>query len=113
MQSTIEHIEEIVSKASDIAETKAEIIKLKAAGKISEITSSIISLIAIVILIGVAVIIISFGVAYWIGELLGNTFYGFFIVGGFYILAGLVAFVFMDKLIKTPLSNLIIDKMID
>ena len=90
MQSTIEHIETLVSKAGDLAETKAELWKLKAVGKISETVSSIISIIAIVVIAGVALTILSFGGAYWIGTQLGNVAYGFFIVGGFYALVALV-----------------------
>jgi hypothetical protein len=112
MQSTIKHIEDFVSKAGDLAETKVELWKLKAAGKISETVSSLISVIAIVILTGTAITILSFGIAFWIGSEMGNVSYGFFIVGGLYALAGLLLYVFRRKWIKTPLSNLIIDKII-
>ena len=44
-------------------ETKVELWKLKAAGKISETVSSLISVIAIVLLTGVAITVLSFGVA--------------------------------------------------
>lgn len=113
MQSTIEHIENIVSKAGDLAETKAELWKLKVAGKVSETISTIISIIAIVVLAGVAITILSLGVAYWIGSMLGNIYYGFFIVGGFYALAGLLLYVFRTNWVKTPISNVIIDKIIE
>lgn len=112
MQSTIEHFENIVSKAGDLAETKVELWKLKAAGKISETVSSLISKMAVVILAAVALIIFSLGVAYWIGTQLGNVYYGFFIVGGFYALAGFLLYLFRKDWIDTPLNNLIIDKII-
>ncbi len=112
MQSTIKHIEDFVSKAGDLAETKVELWKLRAAGKISETVSSLISIIATVILIGVAITIVSFGIAFWIGSEMGNLSYGFFIVGGFYAFAGLLVFVFRKKLVKNPVSNLIIHKII-
>ena len=111
MHTAVEHIEQIVSKAGDLAETKMEIWKLRAAGRISETVSSLISLIAIIILAGAALIILSFGVAFWIGKELDNTSYGFFIVGGFYALIGLMVFIFRKDLIKAPLSNLIADKI--
>src|SRR5450432_4216524 len=104
MQSTISHIEDFVSKAGDLAETKVELFKLKAAGKISETVSSLFTVIAIVVLTGAAVTILSFGLAFWIGAEMGNTSYGFFIVGGFYAFIGLIVFLFRKKWIKTPLS---------
>ena len=36
MQSPVEHIENIILKAGDLVETKAELWKLKATGKIAE-----------------------------------------------------------------------------
>ena len=112
MNSIVDHIEDIVSKAGNIAETKVELWKLRAVGKVSETVSSLISVIAIVLLTITAIIILSLGIAFWIGSELGKTSYGFFIVGGFYVLVGLLVYVFRRQLIKTPLSNLIINKFI-
>jgi hypothetical protein len=112
MQSTIDHIENLVSKAGEVAETKAELWKLRAAGKISETVSSLISVLAIVALIVTAITILSIGAALWIGLELGKISYGFFIVGGFYAFVGLLVYLFRSKWIKLPLSNLIIDKII-
>ena len=112
MQSTIDHIETLISKAGDVAETKVELWKLRAAGKISETVSSLISVFAIVTLIVAAITILSIGIAFWIGSEMGKTSYGFFMVGGFYAFIGLLVFLFRNSWIKKPLSNLIIDKII-
>ncbi len=112
MQSTIEHIENLVSKAGDIAETKVELWKLRAAGKISETVSSLISVIAIVIITGAAITILSIGIAFWIGGEMGKISYGFFIVGGFYAFVGLLVHLFRRSWIKMPLSDMIINKLI-
>jgi Putative Actinobacterial Holin-X, holin superfamily III len=111
MQSTIRHIEDFVSKAGDLAETKVELWKLRAAGKISETVSSLISVFAIAALCCVAMTIISIGIAFWIGSEMGKVSYGFFIVGGFYAFAGLLVYLFRKKWIKNPVSNLIINKI--
>lgn len=113
MQSTIKHIEDFVSKAGDLAETKVELWKLRAVGKISTTISSLFSVIAIAILICVAVTILSLGIAFWIGSEMGNISYGFFIVGGFYAFVGLLLFLFRKQWIKKPVSNLIINKIIE
>lgn len=113
MQSTIEHIEDIISKTGEIIDTKTELIKLKAAGKVSEIISSLISITAIVTLVGVAAAILSIGVAYSIGKSLGSIAYGFFIVGGFYVVLAIIIYFFREDIIKKPLNNIIIDKIIE
>jgi hypothetical protein len=111
MQSTIRHIEDFVSKAGDLAETKVELWKLRAVKKISETVSSLILVVAIAILICISITIISLGIAFWLGSEMGNISYGFFIVGGFYAVAGLLVYLFRKKWIKTPASNLIINKI--
>ncbi len=112
MQSTIKHIEDFVTKAGDLAETKVELLKLRSARKISETISSLISLIAIVTLIAVAFTIVSLGVAFWIGSKMNNIGYGFFIVGGFYFLVGIIVYLSRNSWIKKPLTDLLIDKII-
>lgn len=112
MQSPINHRESILTKAGEVAETKVELWKLKAAGKMSETLSSVISKAAILLLSMVALTILSFGLAYWLGSELGNVYYGFFIVGGFYALAGLLVFIFRKTWITGPINNLIIGKII-
>lgn len=112
MQSTIKHIEDFVSKAGDLAETKVELWKLRTTGKISETISSLITVIAITVLAGMAFTIVSVGIAVWLGSEMGNSSYGFFIVGGFYTCAGFLVYFFRRKWIKDPLSKMIINKFI-
>ena len=111
MQTVIDHIEDIVSKAGDLAETKIEIWKMKTADKVSVTLSSLISLFVVLSLAGIAVIVLSIGAAFWIGRLLDNTSYGFFIIGGFYALAGLLVYLFRKAIIKKPISGLIVNKL--
>jgi len=112
METTMNHIETLVSKAGELADTKAEMLKLKAVGKISETVSSLIVSISIVLCIVLAITIISFGAALWIGYAMGNVSKGFFIVGAFYLVAGIFVYLFRKTWIKIPLNNLLIDKLI-
>lgn len=112
MYSTIDNIEKLVASVGDVAETKIELIKLRAAGKISASLSSLVALMMVLVFSGGALTIVSFGFAYWIGSKLDNLSYGFFIVGGFYALVGLLVFFNRKKWVQNPLSNLFIDKII-
>ena len=112
MYSTIDKIEKLVAAVGEVAETKAELLRLKAAGKISKSLSSLIAIIVTVVFGGVAFAIVSFGFAWFIGSKLNNVSYGFFIIGGLYALAGLLIFANRRKWVQAPLSNLFIDKLI-
>ena len=112
MYSTIDNIEKLVASVGDVAETKIELIKLRAAGKISASLSSLVAVMMVLVFSGGALTIVSFGFAYLIGSKLDNLSYGFFIVGGFYALVGLLVFFNRKKWVQDPLSNLFIDKII-
>ena len=112
MYSVINNVEKLVASISDIAETKIALIKLKAAGKISTSLSTLVFFIIIAVFGSLALTIISFGFAYFIGSKLNNISYGFFIIGGFYVLIGLLVFINRKKWIQKPVSDLLIDKLI-
>ncbi len=111
MESTLEHIENLVAKVGDLAETKVDMWKLQGVSKVSEACSSMLSFLAIAIFGVIALSIINIGLAYVIGNALNNTGYGFFTVGAFYALVGLILFFCRKKWLKQPLQNLIITKL--
>jgi len=99
--------------AGDHLETRMELLKLQAIDKSSEITSSIVSGVTIVVIIIFGVFILNVGLALWIGELLGKMYLGFFIVAGFYVLIALILHLFRHSLLKDPISNMIIKKFVN
>lgn len=94
-------------------ETRLDLFKLQAIDKSSDAVSSIVSRLATLILILFAVSLLNIGLAIWAGELLGKTYLGFFAVGGFYILLGVLIHLFKDAWIKGPVSSMIIKKMLN
>ena len=48
-----------------------------------------------------------------IGEYLGQFYYGFFIIAGFYVRIGFVFSVFQQELIKNPVCNFFIKKILN
>jgi hypothetical protein len=58
------------------------------------------------------VLVLNIGMALWMGELLGKSYYGFFIVAGFYLIAGFIFHFFLHNWIKKPVSKLIITQVL-
>jgi hypothetical protein len=56
---------------------------------------------------------LNLGIALWLGELLGKTYFGFFIVAAFYILAGLIVHLFMNKKIKRQVGDALVKRMLN
>jgi len=113
----MEAINQIKYKAEDIFDNASEYIEarwnleilnasLKAANTISSIaTTLVMALIAMIILICISV-----GVALLIGEHLNSPSSGFFYVGLFYALIGIMVYAIKDKYLKIPIINSFIKK---
>jgi hypothetical protein len=108
----ISNIDSLISKAGDFVETKTTLWKLKAVDKTSDVVSDAASSIMITLFIGFFIITLSIGIALYIGEQMGKNYYGFFIVAGFYGITGLLIYLFRKNLIKMPVSNFIIHKIL-
>src|ERR1041385_4908970 len=93
-------IELLFEKAEDYSKTTIELFKLNAIDKSADGISSFISRLAVFIAVALSVLIINIGFALWIGQLLGNSFCGFFIVGAFYAIAAIILHKFKNVWIK-------------
>lgn len=101
----------LFERAEDYAKTSIDLLKLNAVDKSAEIVSSLFSLLVVSMTVVLSIVIISLGFAFWIGNLLGNTSYGFFIIGGFYLFMAILFRVFREQWLKYPISNSIIKQM--
>ena len=101
----------LFERAEDYTKTSMKLLKLNAVDKSAEIVSSLFSLLVVSMTVVLSIVIISLGVALWLGKLLGHTFYGFFIIGTLYMVLALLFRVFREKWFKYPISNSIIKQM--
>lgn len=113
MESLTDQLGNIVAKAAEVAETKVEIWKYKTAAKVSSALSSFIVMIVLFALAAISIFILSIGAAIFIGNSLGNTAYGFFILTGFYMIVGFLFYLRRKHWIREPLSRFIANKIID
>lgn len=105
-------IEMLFEKAEDYTRTTVELAKLNAIDKSADVLSSLMSGLAVTTVVAIFMLLINIGLALWIGELLGKSYYGFFIVASFYFILALVLYTFNNQWIKTPVSNIIITKLL-
>jgi hypothetical protein len=57
-------------------------------------------------------IFLNLGLAFWLGDILGKTYFGFFVVAAFYILAGSIFYIFFSKRLKRYICNSLIQQML-
>jgi hypothetical protein len=112
MDNKNKYIESLYEKAADYAKTSFDLVKLQAIDKSSDVVSSIIPHSIVFVLFASFMIFLNLGLAFWIGEIIGKTFYGFFVIAGFYIFVGLILHFFMHNWIKGRIRNYIIKQVL-
>ena len=105
-------IETLIKKSGEYLDTKIELTKLKAINTSSDVLSNMVYLIVKILIIFLFTGFVSVAMAIWIGKTIGDYYYGFLIVGGFYLIVLLVIYVQRKKWIKEPVANGLINKML-
>ncbi len=105
--------ESLYEDAGNYLDTKIELLKLKAVDKTTDLTSSLIARICMLVTVMFAIIIFSIGLSLWIGEIVGKVYLGFFIVAAVYFVLALLLKLFKKSWIKEPLSSMLIKKMLN
>lgn len=103
----------LFEKTSDYLETRINLYKLKAVDKTSDVLSTIISRLIIVLVFIMFIFVLNIGIALLLGEWLGKSYYGFFVLAGFYLIAGTVIMLMRKKWIKAPMMDKIIQKFLN
>lgn len=102
----------LLEKAEDYSKTTIELFKLNAIDKLADVVSSFFSRLTIFMTVALSLLIVNIGLALWIGKLLGDSFYGFFVIGSFYAIIAVPLYIFRQQWIKYPVSNSIIKEML-
>jgi len=112
MEEQATPIESLFEKAETYAKINLDLFKLKAIDKSADVVSTLVAKLAIIIVVLLIVLLLNIGLSLWIGELVGKSYYGFFIVAGFYVLSAFILYYKRDVLLKAPINDSIILQMI-
>lgn len=104
-------LEMLIDKIEQFAKTSIELYKLKAIDKVTDVFASLASRIVIAGIIALFFIFFTIGIALFLGEILGKTYYGYFIVSGFYGLIVLILFSNRKRILEEPLNDYIINQI--
>jgi fatty acid desaturase len=108
MEDIVDSIESLLESAAEYGKTSYELVKLKTIEKTSDVVSSLIPHAVVFLILMSFLLFLNLGVAFWLGGILRNMFYGFFVVAAFYGIIGLVLHFFMHDRIKKKISGYII-----
>jgi hypothetical protein len=105
MEDNKKLIESLLERTAEYGKASFELVKLKALDKTSDAVSSLIPHFVVLVLVTVFMLFLNLGLAFWLGEILGRTFYGFIIVAAFYGIAAIVIHFFMHERLKRIIGD--------
>tara|TARA_R110000868_G_scaffold37619_4_gene132845 strand:- start:1572 stop:1949 length:378 start_codon:yes stop_codon:yes gene_type:complete len=112
METTAKHIELFYDKVKEYTETSIALYKLNAIDRTADIVSSLVSRIILVLVFSLFTLFVNIAISLLIGNLIGSYYLGFLIVSGFYLIITILIYVFSNKFIKMPITNLVIEKLL-
>ena len=106
------NIEELAARAEQYAKTSLELAKLKALDRTGDVVSTFTAkaVSAVVFLMGL--IVLNIGAALYFGKLLGEPVFGFLIVGGFYILIGIILMFSLEGAVKKSILKSLLPELL-
>ena len=101
-------LEPLWEKAEDYGKTSLELLKLQSVDKASDIISTLLPNLVVIVLTIIFLVFINFGIAFWLGEIWGSVYLGFFTVAAFYGLCGVIIHFFLHDSLKERIRNKVI-----
>ncbi len=111
-EKKISMVGSLIERVEEYGKMTYELFKLKSIDKISNEVSSVISHLCAIIFVLIFIFILNIAVALWLGEILGNNYYGFFCVAAFDVLVWIILHFILHNWIKKSIYNSIISKIV-
>ena len=112
MDTITTNIELLYKKAKDYADINIELLKLNSIDKTADVLSSLLSRMIIFMFVVMFILLVNIALSLYIGDLLGKEYLGYAVVAALYLVFIIVINYYRDKLIKMPLTNLVIAKLL-
>ncbi len=104
-------IESLLEKAKEYFNTRMAQIKLSVAEKISNVLSLVIAGLIAFLVFFIFLLFASIGAAIAIGNMIGETWLGFLIMGAAWLLFGIMIWKGRNRLLRLPILNSIINSL--
>lgn len=105
-------LESLLSEAEQYNKANLELLRLKFIDKSADVASTIITRTVLIIAVSFFSLTLTIGISLWIGDLIGKTYYGFFIVALVYAVIALVVLMRHPR-IKSRIENGIIMQLLN
>lgn len=100
MEDNSNLIETLLERAAEYGKTNYDLVKLNVIDKTTNGISTFVPNTVVLLVLSTVMLFFNLGMAFWISNLLGAFFYGFFIVAAFYALVAFIMYFFLRKWVK-------------
>jgi len=111
MEDKVILIETLIDKVEQYGKTSIALYKLKAIDKSTDVFAALASRIVVFVFIALFFFLFTIGVALYLGDILKKSYYGFFIVAGFYVLVAIVLFIIRKKYLEKTFNDYMINQI--
>jgi hypothetical protein len=102
----------LVENVEGYIKTNVTLYKLTAIKKSADIVSGLVSKMVLLMVITFFVLMLSVGLALWIGEVVESPYKGFLIVSAGYIFIFIILYLFRNPLLKEPARNIVVNEIL-
>ena len=106
-------IEVLTESIKLCASTNYDLSKYEALERLSTISSVFISHVLVGIIAFLFILFLSFSLGFFFSVLVGNSYGGFGVIAGFYMIVGIILLLSRKKFIESPIRNRIISKALN
>ena len=111
MQNLFVKAEELTDHVKEYVNNRIAAVKLQAAERMSKLLSDMVAIAIIAAIMLVFVIFLSLGIAYGLGEWLGELYVGFLVVAGFWLFVALLIWANKESLLRLPIMDKMLKEM--
>lgn len=112
MEDKLNSLESLIGQLEEYGTTSVELLKLKAVEKVADTSSVVLSRVIVMPFLVSFLIILNLGLSFWLGEVLGKVYYGFFVVAAIYALLTIV-FMCFHNTFRIRLKDYLIAKLLN
>jgi uncharacterized membrane protein (DUF485 family) len=102
----------ILEEVEEYVKTSTELFKLQFTDRVSDFITSLIVKLIFLLFGFMFVLLLSFALAIWLGDLLGKPYLGFLVAAGVFALIVLLVYVFREGMIQKPVMQSILSKIL-
>jgi len=111
METATNFIDKLIEKLERYFSITVKISKLKSIENSAMLATLVLSKLSVFLMLLIFVLFCSFGLSFYLGELLGKLYYGFVIVSMIFLILAILFHFYLHKILLKPVCKIFIDKL--